>query len=81
MLTFSTSTLNVALAIDDANDNRPRFLQNVYNTTVSEQVVVGSPVIHVSAKDNDVSKANSEVYYRLYKPVEGSRFEINNSTG
>ena len=81
MLTFSTSTLNVALAIDDANDNRPRFLQNVYNTTVSEQVVVGSPVIHVTAKDNDVSKANSEVYYRLYKPVESSRFEINNSTG
>jgi hypothetical protein len=68
MQRFSTAVVTVLLR--DVNDNRPIFSQSLYNTSLMENVAMGTTVAVVSATDGD-SGTNGQISYRL----EGSSSE------
>ena len=43
----------VIIDVLDVNDNRPMFLQQSYNATISENVELGTTVLVVKAEDKD----------------------------
>ncbi|XP_064209160.1 protocadherin alpha-3-like isoform X6 [Anguilla rostrata] len=54
--------LNVTITVLDNNDNRPVFSQEVYSTTLQENVLVGTVVIQVNATDLDEG-TNGDIEY------------------
>ncbi|XP_078086838.1 protocadherin Fat 1-like [Mustelus asterias] len=62
----------------DANDNKPRFLQDSYSTMIHENVEIGTPIAQVRAKDNDVGD-NGKIKYSL---LSGTKtFSIDKTSG
>jgi len=59
-----TSNAVVRVRVLDANDNSPRFSQELYEFRIDENCPIGTPVGVVSATDDDAA-ANGEVEYRL----------------
>ena len=51
-----TATTTVTVNIRDVNDNTPAFTGSPYNTTVNEDVSIGTSVKTVSATDDDSGK-------------------------
>ncbi|XP_021356989.1 cadherin-23-like isoform X1 [Mizuhopecten yessoensis] len=49
---FATTTVYIYL--DDINDNRPRFTQAHYSTTIVETIPVGTSILQVRATDLDI---------------------------
>lgn len=75
--------LNVNIAVDDVNDEFPRFSQPLYNITVPEDVAVNTTIVTVLAIDKDSGK-NGEVSYRIspnQPPQILDTFSINSKTG
>ncbi|XP_073973404.1 protocadherin-like wing polarity protein stan isoform X2 [Rhodnius prolixus] len=60
---LSDST-DVEIAVTDVNDNAPKFSQEAYTISVSEDVPIGTSVIQVSATDADMG-LNGRVRYSL----------------
>ena len=60
-----TGTGVVQVNILDVNDQPPFFLTN-YTSSVSENASIGTPVLTISAMDNDVG-SNAKSTYRLVK--------------
>ena len=52
----NTATTTVTVNIRDVNDNTPAFTGSPYNTTVNEDVSIGTSVKTVSATDDDSGK-------------------------
>ena len=75
-----SSTVQVQISIQDANDNRPYFTSYVYYTGVSEQYSVGYEVTHMLCNDND-SGLNEEVTYSIVAGNQEGRFQINTTSG
>jgi len=73
-----TDNITVSVKIIDENDNAPQFEQEVYTTTISEDIKVNSTVAQVSATDKDFGK-NSEVRYAIVSDTD--HFSINHLTG
>ncbi|XP_012412341.1 LOW QUALITY PROTEIN: protocadherin gamma-B5-like [Trichechus manatus latirostris] len=73
-----SGTTELRIQITDANDNPPVFNQNVYRVTLRENVPPGTPVLQVSATDQDEG-VNSEITYSFHRP--GQVFDLNSSTG
>lgn len=48
-----TGTLTVHVIVDDNNDNRPEFTEEVYNTIVSEDSSIGTVFAMITASDID----------------------------
>lgn len=48
-----TGTLTVHVTVDDVNDNRPEFTEDVYNTIVSEDSPTGTVFAMLTASDAD----------------------------
>ncbi|XP_044058892.1 protocadherin Fat 4 isoform X2 [Siniperca chuatsi] len=48
-----TGTLSVHVIVDDINDNRPEFTEEVYNTIVSEDSPIGTVFAMITASDID----------------------------
>uniref|UniRef100_UPI00398F28FC protocadherin Fat 4 n=1 Tax=Pristiophorus japonicus TaxID=55135 RepID=UPI00398F28FC len=69
--------LQVNVTVQDTNDNSPRFSKSHYQSSVYEDVAVGSGVLQVTASDPDAG-ANGDVVYSL---DEGSPFQIEPRTG
>lgn len=59
-----TGRINVTISVTDINDNPPVFTSTEYITSVSENRVIGSPVIQIGATDKD-SGGNAQVTYSL----------------
>uniref|UniRef100_A0A8C2EQJ7 Protocadherin 2 alpha a 15 n=1 Tax=Cyprinus carpio TaxID=7962 RepID=A0A8C2EQJ7_CYPCA len=57
-----SGTLNITVFVLDVNDNRPFFSQDVYSSTLHENVQIGTLVIKVMASDSDYGP-NGEVSY------------------
>uniref|UniRef100_A0A4W5KSH9 Cadherin domain-containing protein n=1 Tax=Hucho hucho TaxID=62062 RepID=A0A4W5KSH9_9TELE len=55
---------NVTILVEDVNDNTPTFTQDLYQVTLPEHSLPGSPVITVTATDRD-SGENGKVTYRV----------------
>ncbi|XP_028399940.1 protocadherin Fat 4-like isoform X2 [Dendronephthya gigantea] len=68
-----TSEVTVVIDVLDANDNQPVFSQSDYNSTIPENVPVGTTVLTVEAEEKD-SGANAEFKYHI---IGGdNKFEI-----
>jgi len=59
-----TGSVDVDIAVVDANDNRPEFEQSVYDVKVPENTAVGSVLVQVRAKDRDAG-LNGRVRYKF----------------
>ncbi|XP_076591267.1 protocadherin Fat 4-like [Chaetodon auriga] len=57
-----TGTLTVHVMVDDVNDNRPEFTEEVYNTIVSEDSPTGTVFAMMMASDVDEG-VNGEIRY------------------
>ena len=58
------STTVVTVTINDVNDNRPKFSQDVYNKTLAENLNPGTTVMTLQAKDSDAGD-NGNVTYMI----------------
>uniref|UniRef100_A0A8C9TP09 Protocadherin-16 n=1 Tax=Scleropages formosus TaxID=113540 RepID=A0A8C9TP09_SCLFO len=74
-----TSTATVEVTLLDINDNSPRFERDSYTVDVSEDVVVGSPLLEMTATDADEG-LNGKVLYFL-SPDSMGAFAIDQDTG
>jgi len=59
-----TGSIQVDIAVLDANDNRPEFEQSVYEVRVPESTPVGSVLVQVRARDRDAG-LNGKVRYKF----------------
>ena len=78
-----TGVLEIYIKILDVNDNKPKFSFAYYNTTVDENVKLGTTILSVTATDAD-SGLNGEIVFRL-SPHQSRKnlqlFSINSTTG
>ncbi|XP_078081055.1 protocadherin-23 [Mustelus asterias] len=79
-----SSTATVLLHVEDVNDNKPVFEQQLYRATVREHSEPGTCFLQVSARDADSGHFGT-IYYSLYEGVinyeKSHFFTIDNSTG
>ncbi|CAK9297402.1 unnamed protein product [Gordionus sp. m RMFG-2023] len=68
----------IHIILEDINDNRPYFKQNVYSNILSEFSPINSFVCKVEASDNDI---NSKLSYSLPSQKYSDYFSINPDTG
>ena len=74
----------LVISVVDQNDNAPIFRQDSYNSTVPENVSVGSVILRVMASDRDASVLNSEVRYGIQSSIPAESvnlFSINPING
>jgi len=79
-----TGFVDIRINVIDVNDNSPVFEHDVYETTISENIQVGTTVLTVHATDRDGAGPNSHVVYdfsSLTATSYGQLFGINNVTG
>ncbi|XP_062983238.1 protocadherin Fat 3 isoform X3 [Elgaria multicarinata webbii] len=68
----------LTITVEDANDNRPIFLQESYSVNILESTSLGVEIIQVEARDKDLGP-NGEVTYSILTDTQ--QFAINSSTG
>ncbi|CAK8686091.1 unnamed protein product [Clavelina lepadiformis] len=56
------------ITVNDVNDNKPRFEQSSYRTTLDENIPAGSQVLRITASDID-SGENSKLDFRIIPSV------------
>lgn len=64
--------------VQDANDNRPKFLRESYSVSIPEDTLIGTEVVQIEATDKDLGR-NSEISYTLLTSTP--MFAVNSSTG
>ena len=69
-----SNTLEVMVAVVDANDNAPQFSQSRYGKTMSEDAALGSIVTTVIASDVDAS--NQSITFSIIDGNDDGRFSI-----
>ena len=79
MLELSSSAV-VVVNVTDANDNPPRFLQQLYSVSISENWPSNKTVIFVTANDTD-SGSNSELTYSIMTDGNNIPFAIEPTSG
>ncbi|XP_058654254.1 protocadherin gamma-C3-like [Onychostoma macrolepis] len=70
-----SGTLNITINVLDINDNRPVFSQDMYSTTLKENIQIGTLVIQVQASDADHG-SNGEVTYAFGSDQNPKVYEI-----
>ncbi|XP_071615287.1 protocadherin beta-16-like [Heliangelus exortis] len=77
-----SGTARIRIVVLDANDNNPKFDQDIYEVRVSENSPLGQLVVRVVAADPDEG-SNGKVLYAFTKTAEKTRqlFELNPETG
>lgn len=65
--------------ISDYNDNKPRFVQQVYSAKLTENNKGNEQLLKVSATDSDEG-SNAVIHYTLYGDASG-RFIVDKTTG
>ncbi|KAK0143246.1 Protocadherin Fat 4 [Merluccius polli] len=73
-----TGTLTMEVVVNDENDNRPRFHEDVYNTIVPEDNPAGAVFAIITATDLDEG-VNGEIRYTIVGP--DSPFSIEETSG
>uniref|UniRef100_A0A2C9K965 Cadherin domain-containing protein n=1 Tax=Biomphalaria glabrata TaxID=6526 RepID=A0A2C9K965_BIOGL len=74
-----TSSITFKVYVTDINDNPPMFSQSVYVVNVTEENIVGKPILKLTADDPD-SGVNKIFTYSLF-PKENSVFSIDRDSG
>ena len=77
-----SATVLLQVTVTDANDNNPIFSAKTYASTVSEQALIGTTVLTVTATDRD-TELNAAVTYSFADPssVNVTTFSIDSSSG
>ncbi|XP_051559265.1 protocadherin Fat 1a [Myxocyprinus asiaticus] len=75
-----SSDVTVLIDVTDLNDNAPVFLQNVYESTVSELAPRGHFVTQVQASDADISDSG-RLEFSIISGNEGQNFAMDPNTG
>lgn len=76
-----SSSVTARIIITDANDNAPKFVvPSTPNVFMSESAIIGTPIIHLVAIDED-SGDNGRVTYVITSGNEGSYFALGYETG
>uniref|UniRef100_A0A8C2ENI8 Cadherin domain-containing protein n=1 Tax=Cyprinus carpio TaxID=7962 RepID=A0A8C2ENI8_CYPCA len=70
-----SGTLNITINVLDINDNRPVFSQDMYSTTLNENIQIGTLVIQVQASDADYG-SNGEVTYAFGSDQNPKVYEL-----
>ncbi|XP_009877224.1 PREDICTED: protocadherin Fat 3-like, partial [Apaloderma vittatum] len=68
----------LTVTVEDANDNKPIFLQESYSVNILESTSLATEIIQVEARDKDLG-SNGEVTYSVLTDTQ--QFAINSSTG
>ena len=74
------SLIDVKITILDINDNRPVFDKPFYIAHVSEDASIGTPVVSVSAVDDDIGQ-NKEITYAIKTGNEQRTFNLDKNSG
>ncbi|KAK0062708.1 protocadherin-11 X-linked, partial [Biomphalaria pfeifferi] len=78
-----SGSMTILVNIEDVNDNPPVFDRSLYNVTMPEIASAGTPVVTVSATDQDTDQYNIKEY--RFAPLDREDvtkyFAINGSTG
>lgn len=76
-----SETTIVEIGVTDVNDNKPMFNVPLYHATISEDALIGTSVIQISATDND-EEENKIIKYTLSdKDVKDGSFTIDSVSG
>lgn len=70
----------LVIRVTDVNDNNPGFTQLEYTETISENAVIGTPVVKVLATDAD-SGVNKDIMYSITAGNDEGKFEIDMVSG
>ncbi|KAM5263723.1 cadherin-1 isoform 2-T2 [Ctenodactylus gundi] len=78
--------MEILITVTDQNDNKPVFIQEVFEGSVLESALPGTPVMQISATDaDDPNTYNADVYYSILSqepPLPHEHmFTINRVTG
>ncbi|XP_054989208.1 protocadherin Fat 3 isoform X2 [Sorex araneus] len=81
-ITGARAEVTVDLLVKDVNDNAPVFDQPMYNTSLSEASLIGTPVLQVISTDAD-SENNQMVHYQIVPDTHNSTdyFHIDSASG
>ncbi|WAR26918.1 FAT1-like protein, partial [Mya arenaria] len=75
-----TSTLTLAVTLTDDNDQTPTFTQDLYTTTLDENVATSTSVLTVTATDTDAG-ASGTFTFSVIMGTGSSLFTVASSTG
>ncbi|XP_006824531.1 cadherin EGF LAG seven-pass G-type receptor 2 [Saccoglossus kowalevskii] len=75
-----SNSTNVVINVEDVNDNEPRFPSTLYQTSVREDLRIGSSIINLQAFDED-SGLFSQLTYSISNAPTGNPFSINENSG
>ena len=73
-----SSSASVTVTVLDANDQIPQFLRSSYSAQIVETTLVGTTVLQLSARDNDIG-SNAELTFMLVP--SSTQFTVNSLTG
>ena len=60
--TERTGSITININVTDVNDNRPVFNPQKYNTTIDEDIIVGSEIVTVTATERDIGESQRLAY-------------------
>ncbi|XP_054424275.1 LOW QUALITY PROTEIN: protocadherin gamma-B4-like [Pteronotus mesoamericanus] len=75
-----SSTTQIRVLVTDANDNPPVFSQELYRTSLPENVFPGTTAIQVMATDQDEG-VNAEITFSFPEAGQITQFDLNSTTG
>lgn len=79
---LNSSSINVLVIVEDANDNTPVLIDMNYNITISELLPTKTNITQIYATDADLPNSyNSEVIYDITSGNNNEAFAIDSSTG
>ena len=78
--TARSATVSVTISLRDINDNAPKFSQDTYDASISEEAGKGDQVLILTATDVDEGD-NARMSYRITAGNEEDTFQIRTSRG
>jgi len=76
----SANTTSVVVRVVDVNDNVPRFYTPIYQSSVAEDIEVGTTVVRVQAYDAD-SGPNGHITYGIFDGLPDMALTVDPDTG
>ena len=70
----------MTIKVDDANDQRPKFIHRVFRTNISEAADPGSTILTLEARDNDIG-INAKLRFSIERGNNDRQFRIEEETG
>ncbi|XP_055380293.1 protocadherin-like wing polarity protein stan [Condylostylus longicornis] len=76
-----SDTTDVEISVTDVNDNPPSFKVPLYQASISEDALIGTPVVQISATDPDMGLNGRVKYLFSEKDIEDGSFVVDPTSG